>query len=109
MTRPSENEEEYILRQEMERRREAVMAKQAELADEERAKQKSLHWMRCAKCGAELQEVEFRGVKVDKCFSCGGVYLDAASSSSWRAGRAGSTRCSSCFVDRVGHEPSRSS
>ena len=76
MTRPSENEEEYILRQEMERRREAVQAKQAELADEERAKIQQLHWMRCAKCGAELQEVEFRGVKVDKCFSCGGVYLD---------------------------------
>ena len=37
---------------------------------------KDLHWMRCAKCGAELQEVEFKGVKVDKCFSCGGVYLD---------------------------------
>lgn len=76
MTKPSENEEEYIHRQEMERRRDAVRAKQAQLAEDERAKQKELHWMRCAKCGAELQEVEFRAVKVDKCFSCGGVYLD---------------------------------
>ncbi|MFO7561160.1 MAG: zf-TFIIB domain-containing protein [Enhygromyxa sp.] len=76
MTRPSENEEEFFLRQEMEKRREAVQQKQAELADSERQRLKELHWMRCAKCGAELQEVEFRSVKVDKCFSCGGVYLD---------------------------------
>ncbi|HVH98730.1 MAG TPA: zf-TFIIB domain-containing protein [Enhygromyxa sp.] len=76
MTRPSENEEEYFLRQELLKRREAVQQKHAELAEGERARLKELHWMRCAKCGAELQEVEFRSVKVDKCFSCGGVYLD---------------------------------
>ncbi len=70
------NEDEYILRQELEKKREAVLQKQAELADEEKKQLQALHWMRCAKCGAELQEVEFRGVKVDKCFSCGGVYLD---------------------------------
>ena len=72
----TESEDEYILRKEIEQRREAVRAKRAELAEDERSKLKELHWMRCAKCGAELQEVEFRGVKVDKCFSCGGVYLD---------------------------------
>jgi hypothetical protein len=76
MTRPSENEEEYFLRQELQKRREAVQQKHAEMAEGERAKLKELHWMRCAKCGAELQEVEFRSVKIDKCFSCGGVYLD---------------------------------
>jgi len=76
MTRPSENEEEFFLRQELEKHREAVQQKQAELEESERDRLKELHFMRCAKCGAELQEVEFRGVKIDKCFSCGGVYLD---------------------------------
>ncbi len=76
MSNASENEDEYFLRRELEKKREAVKKKQAELADEERIAQKELHWMRCGKCGAELHEVEFRGVKVDKCFSCGGVYLD---------------------------------
>jgi hypothetical protein len=76
MSRPSENEEEYFLRQELQKRREAVQQKHSELAESERARLKELHWMRCAKCGAEMQEVEFRSVKVDKCFSCGGVYLD---------------------------------
>jgi Zn-finger nucleic acid-binding protein len=32
--------------------------------------------MRCAKCGAAMEEVTFRGVRIDKCFACGGVYLD---------------------------------
>ncbi|MBK6916071.1 MAG: zf-TFIIB domain-containing protein [Deltaproteobacteria bacterium] len=32
--------------------------------------------MHCPKCGMELSEITFRGVKVDKCFACGGVWLD---------------------------------
>ena len=42
----------------------------------ERERLKELHWMCCPKCGGELDEITFRGVKVDKCFACGGVYLD---------------------------------
>ena len=42
----------------------------------EREAQKQLHWMRCCKCGAEMDEIVFRGVRVDKCLRCGGVYLD---------------------------------
>src|SRR2546427_68632 len=36
-----------------------------------------LHWMRCPKCGMELAEVTFRGVRIDRCTSCAGVWLDA--------------------------------
>lgn len=32
--------------------------------------------MRCPKCGLELQTVKHRGVEVDTCFACGGVFLD---------------------------------
>ena len=32
--------------------------------------------MRCPKCGMELQTIEYRAVAIDKCFSCGGLYLD---------------------------------
>lgn len=83
-----ETEEEFIFRREMEKRREAVRKHQAELADEEREAQKKLHWMRCPKCGADLTEVEFRSVRVDKCFACGGVYLDDGELEQL-AGRAG--------------------
>lgn len=76
MARPSDNEEEHSARIELEERRAAAQQKRAQVAGEERKRLKELHWMRCAKCGAELTEIEFRKVKVDKCFSCGGVYLD---------------------------------
>ena len=33
--------------------------------------------MRCPKCGMELNQIEYKGIKVDKCFSCDGVWLDA--------------------------------
>lgn len=84
----SDNEEEYFFRREMEKRREAAREKEAQLAADERQKEKDLHWMRCPKCGAELTEVEFRAVKVDKCFTCGGVYLDDGELEQL-AGRAG--------------------
>ena len=32
--------------------------------------------MHCPKCGSALDEIMFRGVRVDKCFACGGVWLD---------------------------------
>jgi Zn-finger nucleic acid-binding protein len=37
---------------------------------------KELHWMRCPKCGSELQEQDYDQLKVDVCTVCAGVYLD---------------------------------
>jgi len=34
------------------------------------------HWMRCPKCGAEMQEIKMEGILVDKCSGCGGLYFD---------------------------------
>ncbi len=62
--------------QEISRRREDARRRNSELSDEERERRKQLHWMCCPKCGTDLSEVQFRQVKVDKCFSCGGVFLD---------------------------------
>ena len=71
-----DNEDEYIVRQEMEKQRRVIADRRKDLASEEAVRLKELHWMRCAKCGEELHEMEFQGVKIDKCFNCGGVYLD---------------------------------
>ncbi len=46
------------------------------LPQDERDRQRELHWMHCCKCGATMDEIVFRGVRVDKCLQCGGVYLD---------------------------------
>jgi hypothetical protein len=34
------------------------------------------HWMRCAKCGNVMETMGFRGVEIERCPGCGGVYLD---------------------------------
>ncbi len=74
---PTDPEEEYFKRQEIEKLRKARAEANAKLAEDAKAKAKELHWMHCPKCGMELTEVEFRGVQVDNCFSCGGMFLDA--------------------------------
>jgi len=75
--KPSSKEEEYMLQQELQRRRQAAQAAEARMQEEERTRLKDLHWMRCPKCGMELQEVTFRGVRIDQCAACQGVWLDA--------------------------------
>jgi len=75
--KPSHSEEEYFAKQEALARHKAAMEKLQQLEEAERERLKQLHWMRCPKCGMELQSTEFRGVTIDKCFSCGGTYLDA--------------------------------
>jgi hypothetical protein len=71
-----DTDEEEFARIEMVKRRAATLSRQEALEDGERDRLRELHWMRCAKCGCELAEVVFRRVKIDKCFYCGGVYLD---------------------------------
>ncbi len=33
--------------------------------------------MRCAKCGIQLLEIDYKEIMIDKCISCDGVWLDA--------------------------------
>ena len=44
---------------------------------EERQRLKQLHFMKCPKCGHDLDERELEGVTVDQCSFCEGVFLDA--------------------------------
>lgn len=77
MMKPSEKEEEYFVRLELERRRKMEEEKLRKLAEEEKKRLRELHYMRCPKCGMELSEIEYKGIKVDKCFECNGIWLDA--------------------------------
>lgn len=74
---PSNEEEEYFAKLEREKReklRETMEAEQARVAAEELRR---LHWLRCAKCGNLMDSHQFRGVVIEKCPVCHGVYLDA--------------------------------
>ena len=74
--KPSANEEEYFTRQEADRRRKLASERQAKLLAEDRERARALHFMKCPKCGMQLEEIAFGDVRVDKCFSCEGLWLD---------------------------------
>ena len=74
--KPSDAEEEYFARVEVERRRELAHKRQKETQEAEREQQRALHFMKCPKCGMPLEEISFVDVRVDKCFNCEGMWLD---------------------------------
>jgi hypothetical protein len=75
--KPSKQEEEYYARQEFLRRKEQEERRREQMETQERLKLKDLHYMHCPKCGMKLIEIDYKGVAVDKCSSCEGVWLDA--------------------------------
>ena len=73
--KPTNQEEAFFAKQEMERKRKAVHEKAARrLAQEQEERMKPI---RCPKCSAELSEIIYREQRVDRCEACGGVWLDA--------------------------------
>jgi len=75
--KPTEKEEEYIARMEYERLKKIEEEKHKKLAEDEKKKLKELHFMRCPKCGMDLIAVDYKGIEVDKCSDCEGIWLDA--------------------------------
>jgi len=75
--KPSEKEEEYFARMEFERKKKVEEEKHQKLREEEKKNLRDLHFMKCPKCGMELIEVDYQGIKVDKCSGCRGIWLDA--------------------------------
>jgi hypothetical protein len=74
--KPSKAEDEYFARQEFERRKQWAAERAKEKTGEEKEKAKQLHWMKCPKCGMDLATVDFQGVSIDRCTSCGGTFFD---------------------------------
>ncbi len=74
---PNIKEEEYFNRLELEKREKAEAEKQKREAEEKKKTLKELHHMRCPKCGMDLSEIDYKGITIDKCFHCNGIWLDA--------------------------------
>jgi hypothetical protein len=75
--KPTDHEDEYFTRieQEMKKLREERQKKQS--SKEEREKLRELHFMKCPKCGMDLIEISFKGMKIDECSTCKGMWLDS--------------------------------
>ena len=75
---PSDKEQEYFLKQEMERLKKLREEHRARKQEEEAKRLKELHFMHCPKCGVELHTITSQeGMEVDVCPGCGGIWLDA--------------------------------
>lgn len=74
--KPSHTEEEYFARVEAEKKKKLAEEFARQLTQLEQQKLKELHWMHCPKCGMELHSLPYKGVTIEKCFSCHGIFLD---------------------------------
>lgn len=77
LDKPSKNEDEYFTRLELERKKQWEKERQAKMGEEEKKKLQELHYMKCPKCGMDLHTIDFKGLKIDRCVSCNGTWLDA--------------------------------
>jgi Zn finger protein HypA/HybF involved in hydrogenase expression len=75
--KPSEKEEEFFAKMEFERKKKIEEEKHKMLAAEQKSRLRELHYMRCPKCGMELIEIDYKGIKIDECSECEGIWLDA--------------------------------
>ena len=76
MDKTSSPEAEYFARENAEKLRKLAAQEKAKMAAEEAAALKKAHWMRCPKCGMELQTISYQSVEIDRCFHCHGTWLD---------------------------------
>lgn len=76
MSSAFEKENEYFVREDTERIRKLAHGLHRELDAVERERRRALHWMRCPRCGIEMHEVRYRGMTVDVCLECHGIFLD---------------------------------
>jgi uncharacterized protein len=75
--KPSNQEEEYFAREEVEKKRKLALQQADAMAAKQREDLKKLHFMKCPKCGMDLHSLEKGSVEVDTCFNCKGIWLDA--------------------------------
>lgn len=74
--KPSKPEDEYFKKLDEEKKRKLREKIEKEKEEMRKKYEKEAHWMKCPKCGSDLKEVVYRGVLVDKCTSCEGIWLD---------------------------------
>ncbi len=75
-TKPSSAEDEFFAKEDAEKKRRLTQQVTKELAADDRKRLRDLHFMHCPKCGMKMQEVRLRGMDVEVCFACGGIFLD---------------------------------
>lgn len=69
----SKNEEEFFAKQSAD----LIGKERVKTEEEERKAERASHFMKCPKCGAGLIEESYRGLLIDRCPDCDGLWFDA--------------------------------
>jgi uncharacterized protein len=72
----SNSEKEYFAKLEQEKKDKLKADLESEATAAARAERKELHWLKCGKCGFDMETQPFRGVEIEVCNDCGAVLLD---------------------------------
>lgn len=75
--KPTDHEDDYFARIEQELKKKLAEKHRLQPAADESKKLRELHFMKCPKCGMDLIEMDFKGMKIDECSGCRGMWLDA--------------------------------
>jgi len=73
--KPSQPEEDYFAKEDAEKKRKLAHKVRHDMADDEAKRLRDLRHGHCPGCGQQMREVTLRGVPVDVCFSCNGIFL----------------------------------
>ena len=74
--KPSDKEDEFFMRLETEKVAKLRCDLDKKREEEGKQKRKEVHWMKCPKCGADLEEINYQNVMIDTCKECKGIWLD---------------------------------
>jgi len=83
-------EEEFIKKQEILALKKKALEITKKQDEAERKRLKELHFMCCPKCGENMDEIELNGIKIDKCFTCNGIFFDDGELETFIANNKGS-------------------
>jgi len=71
--RPSRNEEEYFTLREAE----LIKTRHREAQEARRRADREAHFMKCPRCGVDLDTDTIHTVSANRCQECGGIWFDA--------------------------------
>lgn len=74
--KPSDMEDEFFMKLESQKVTKLRSELDKKREEEARCHRKGTHWMKCPKCGSELEEINYQNVVIDKCKDCQGIWLD---------------------------------
>lgn len=74
--KPTKTEDEYFAKEDAEKSKRLREKISHETEQQEKERIQAICYMKCPKCGGALNEVSFRGIRIDRCSSCSGVWLD---------------------------------